>query len=187
MTTDQTNDTDGDLKLVEAAEAIMRRRVEDLKRAREEQPTLLAEARLEADEARGWSLIEEPWETHIVALPAYNSSGERTGDSLTLPNITAKEMYGARLAFDMLDCGEDFDRIDEVQSRYFKMVNGDPGLMFLVAMSALSTLSGVVVPQILDQLETQASDYTTRVELARARTRAWNGRVDEIRATEETL
>jgi hypothetical protein len=166
---------------IETATEILRRRIEQIERSRNEQPERLARARQQAVEARGWAVIEEPWENDIAALPTCNSEGERTGDSLTLPNITAKETYGARLAFDMLDCGDDYDRIEEVQSRYFRMVGCDPGCMFLLAMSALSTISTAVVPQMLDEIETQASNYETRVMLAEARHKAWNARIADLR------
>ncbi|MBU9764745.1 hypothetical protein FR943_12920 [Mycobacterium sp. TNTM28] len=152
-----------------------------LEQARADQPERLAKARSEADEARGWSLIEEPWNTLISALPTYNSDGQRTGDALMLPSITGKELFGARLAFDMLDCGEDQDRLEEVKTRYFTELRGDTGLLFLVCMAALDTIAGHIVPQMVDELETHASNYDVRVMLAEARTKAWNGRVSELR------
>ncbi|MDO0977179.1 hypothetical protein [Mycolicibacterium frederiksbergense] len=156
-----------------------------IEHAREEQPARLAAARSAADEARGWSLIEEPWHTLITALPTYSSGGERTGDSLSLPSITAKELFGARLAFDMLDAGlddeDDPDRVDNVKTRYFTELQGDTGLLFLVTMAALDTIATLIVPQMVDELETRASNYDIRVMLAEARTKSWNGRVSEIR------
>lgn len=162
-----------------------RERIKQIDQARNDQPALLAKARSEADEARGWSLIEEPWASLITALPAYNSAGERTGNSLVLPSIIAKELFGARLAFDMLDAGldaeENLDRIDEVKNRYFAELQGDSGLLFLVCMAALDTIASLIVPQMVDELETHASNYDVRVMLAEARTKSWNGRVSEIR------
>lgn len=175
--------TNTDMTLDEIASAADQARalLAHIKQGRDEQPELLAKARTEADEARGWSLIEEPWNTLISALPAYNSDGQRTGDSLTLPSITAKELFGARLAFDMLDCGADQDRLDEVKNRFFTELNGDTGLLFLVCMAALDTVASLVVPQMVDELEAHASNYDVRVMLAEARTKAWNGRVTELR------
>lgn len=161
-----------------------RERIKQIDQARNNQPALLAKARSEADEARGWSLIEEPWASLITALPAYNSAGERTGNSLVLPSIIAKELFGARLAFDMLDAGldsEDPDRIEAVKNRYFTELQGDSGLLFLVCMAALDTIASLIVPQMVDELETRASNYDVRVMLAEARTKSWNGRVSEIR------
>lgn len=158
--------------------------LDNIRKSREEQPALLAKARSEAEEARGWSLIEEPWESLITALPAYDAEGNRTGNALALPSITAKELFAARMAFDMLDAGLDVDddpnRIDEVKQRYFELLNGDTGLLFLVAMAALDTIATLIVPQMVEELEARASNYDVRVMLAEARTKSWNGRVSEI-------
>jgi hypothetical protein len=155
-----------------------------IKQTRDAQPERLAKARAAAEEARGWSLIEEPWADHVMAIPAHNAEGERTGNAIALPNLIAKEVWGARLAFDILDCGDDQDRITEVQGRYFKMVEGDTGLAFLLAMSALATIADTVVPQLLDEIETRGSNYDERVRLCEARAKAWSGRVAELRHTE---
>lgn len=166
----------------------MRARVAEIEKAKQDQPAKLAAARAAADEARGWSLIEEPWHSLISALPTYNAAGERTGDALTLPSITAKELFGARMAFDMLDAGldtEDDERIEEVKTRYFSQLNGDTGLLFLVCMAALDTIAMLIVPQMVDELETHASNYDVRVMLAEARTKSWNGRVSKIRKLNE--
>lgn len=156
-------------------------------KARDEQPARLEKARSEADQARGWSLLEEPWSTLITALPAHDADGNRTGTALTLPSITAKELFGARLCFDMLDAGladeaenYEHDRVDAVKSRLFSELSGDTGLLFLVCMAALDTIATLVVPQLVEELETRASNYEIRVMLAEARTRSWNGRVSEI-------
>jgi hypothetical protein len=37
------------------------------------------------------------------------------------------------------------------------------------------------VPQLLDEIETRASNYNERVRLCEARAKAWNGRVAELR------
>jgi hypothetical protein len=147
-----------------------------IEKSRDEQPARLAKARAEADEARGLSLIEEPFENHVTTISDITGSV-----TLALPNITAKETFGARLAFDILDCGDDFDRIHEVQNRYFGMVDGDPALMFLIAMSALATIASVVVPQMLDDLEERGSNYDARVMLAQARQKAWGARIDDLK------
>lgn len=147
--------------------------------ARESQPERLAEARAEADEARGWALIEEPWTELVTALPAHTQDGKRTGNAMALPSITAKELFGARLAFDILDCGDDFDRLDEVQNRYYAELSGDTGTLFLIAFAALTTIASVVMPQMLEDIEEQGN-WDARVLLAMARTRAWRDRVKDI-------
>lgn len=166
-----------------------RRQIAAIEKARDEQPERLAQARAAADEARGWSLIEEPWHTLITAIPAHTADGKRTGNALTLPSITAKELFGARLAFDMLDAGLDADdnpdRIEDVKNRYFGELQGDTGLLFLVCMAALDTVASLVVPQLVDELETRASNWDVRVLLAEARTNSWRGRVADLRGPHE--
>ncbi|MHA3021270.1 hypothetical protein ACXPWS_13550 [Mycobacterium sp. BMJ-28] len=158
-------------------------------RDRAEQPKRLAAARGAAEEARGWSLIEEPWSSLITAIPAHDEDGYQTGGSLVLPSITAKELFAARMAFDMLDAGLDAEAnpeaIDDAKNRYFALLNGDPGLLFLVCMAALDTIATLVVPQLVDELETRASNYDVRVMLAEARTKSWNGRVSELRGAQD--
>jgi hypothetical protein len=163
-----------------SAKDILRRRVEELELSRDEQPARLAKARSEADEARGWALIEEPFENQVKSISSVDGTV-----ALALPNITAKELWGARLAFDLLDCGDDYDQIDTVMNRLFSTVNGDTGMAFLIATSALSTIASLVVPQLLEEIEHSASDYDERVRLAQARAKAWAGRVDEIRRQDD--
>ena len=158
-----------------------------MREAQRTQPARLSQARDEADEARGWSLIEDPWDTLITAIPAYSRDGRRTGGSLTLPSITAKELFGARLAFDMLDAGDDPDRLEDVKNRFFFELKGDTGLLFLVCMAALDTVANLVVPQLLEELETRASNYDVRVMLADARTKSWRGRVADLRGPHDNL
>lgn len=165
-----------------AAKDILRRRIEEMERAREEQPARLAKARGEAEEARGWALIEEPFDTQVASIPTVDGT-----TALALPNIIAKELWGARLCFDLLDCGDDYDQIDAVLSRLFTTVNGDTAIAFVVATSALSTIASLVVPQLLEEIEHGASNYAERVRLAEARAKAWNGRVSEIQALNTEL
>ncbi|WP_423488159.1 hypothetical protein [Mycobacteroides sp. PCS013] len=158
---------------------LLRDQLNQIDAARDSQPERLAAARSEADEARGWALIEEPWTELVTAFPAQTLDGKRTGDAITLPSITAKELFGARLAFDLLDCGDDFERIDEVQNRYYAALSGDTGTLFLIAFSALSTIASVVMPQLLEDIEKQGN-WDMRVLLASARTKAWRDRVRDI-------
>jgi hypothetical protein len=177
MTTQNTTPSDANPSEVIAA---LEEKIRRIQESRADQPERLAKARVDADEARGWSLIEEPWEGQCEEIASLN-----TDSWMTLPNILAKELWGARLCFDILDCGDDFDRIDEVQARYFSTVGGDPGQMMLLAMSALSTIASLVVPQMVDEIEQRASNYDTRVMLAEARAKAWRGRVSEVRGAQD--
>lgn len=157
--------------------AAARAHIAAIEAARDTQPERLAKARSEADEARGWALIEEPWSTLVSSVTSVDGRA-----SLTLPSITAKELMGARLAFDVLDAGgRDDDTLDEVQNRYFTELGGDTGVLYLVCMAALNTIADLVVPQMLEDLEARASNYDARFMLAEARAKAWNGRVSELR------
>lgn len=182
MTTNQNPIDDTTLDDIAAASQSaserMRAWIDSIEQSRDTQPERLVQARAEADEARGWALIEEPFETQVSALRAYTRDGQPTGNATALPNLKAKTLFGARLAFDMLDAGgEDYDRVEEVQSRYFAMVGGDPGLAFLLFAEALELVAALVVPQLLEDLEQHGNNYDARVMLAEARTKAWRDRV----------
>jgi hypothetical protein len=154
--------------------------VAQIEKAREAQPERLAKARSDAEEARGWALIEEPLGGQIRSL------GSTDGDAtLTLPNMLAKELWGARLAFDLLDCDDDYDEIDAVTSRLFTAAGGDPGVMMVIQAAALSTIASLIVPELLRVIETQGSDYNERVRLCEARAKAWHGRVHEMRQADD--
>lgn len=148
-----------------------------IKQARESQPERLAKARAEAATARDWAQIEEPFSQFVTALRAHTADGGPTSTTIALPSMQAKVLYGVRLAFDALDAGEDPDLLDEVKSRYFTMTGGDTGLAFLIFAEALDTIAGIVVPQLLDDLERHGQNYDARVLLAEACTKAWSDRV----------
>ncbi|CAN5523338.1 hypothetical protein BH09ACT7_BH09ACT7_08410 [soil metagenome] len=183
MTTNQA-DRNMTIEEIESAADQAREFLAQIKRSRDEQPDRLAKAREDADEARGWAILEEPWDSQWSAIPGHSVVGEITA-MLAVPNITAKELFGSRLAFDILDCGDDDDRINEVLGRYFSMVQGDTGMAFLLMSSALSTIASLVVPQMLDEIEQHGSNYDTRVMLAEARAKAWRGRVSELRGPQD--
>jgi len=135
----------------------IRARLDEIDHARDAQPERLSKARAEAEEARGWSLIEEPFEA--------------------LPSIIARELLGARLCFDVLDCGDDVDEINEVLARLFTTTGGDTGMTMLIMSVALSA-AAALVEQLLNEIE-QHGGWDTRVRLAQARTKAWRDRVAE--------
>lgn len=148
-----------------------------LQLARATQPERLSKARQEAEEARQWAQIEEPWKAQCAEVSSVDGSM-----SLTVPNWIGKEVFGARLAFDILDCGDDIDRQNSVLSSYFAMVDGDPTQAMMLWWSALTTIATTVVPMMLDEIETHASNYEARILLAQARTKAWSERVGPLRA-----
>jgi|GEM_PF-6206072 len=164
----------------------MRQRCAEIKQARDTQPERLARARAAAETARDWAMIEEPWHPNVTAVRAHADDGQPTATTLSVPNIIAKELFGARLAFDILDAGDDPDAVDAVKTRYFTMVGGDPALAFLLSAAALDTIASLIVPQMLDDIERQGSNYDTRVLLAEARTKAWADRVANHRVELDT-
>lgn len=182
MTTTNYFDEESDRIIAEGMSAVeaMRERARQIEEAKASQPERLAKARSDADEARGWSLIEEPFSEQCQALKSAD------GDTmLTIPNITAKELFGARLAFDLLDAGDDWDQVDTVLTRMFTTANGDTGLAFLLATSALSTIATLVVPELLNEIEQGASNWDIRVSLAEARAKSWRGRVSALREAQD--
>jgi hypothetical protein len=185
MTTNPTNPTEDTTledmdRAVETAQDILRRRIRGIEQSRDEQPERLAKARADAEEARGWALIEEPLDGQVKSIASIDGAA-----SLSLPNITARELWGARLAFDLFDCGDDFDQIDAVISRLFSAANGDTGIAMVIMSAALSTTASLIVPQLLDTIEHAGSDYDERVRLCEARAKAWHGRVSELRGAQD--
>ncbi|MCX2934042.1 hypothetical protein ORI20_27620 [Mycobacterium sp. CVI_P3] len=183
--TDHATTTDSDRIIAEGLAIAngFRERIAAIEKSREDQPAKLEKARAEADEAREQSLLIEPWTEELSTLRCYRGDGQPTGTVMHLPNLIAKEMFGARMAFDMLDCSDDStgERIEEVRNRYFALLGGDTGNLFLVAFAALDTIATIVVPQLLDAIEQQASNWDTRVMLAEARAKSWRGRIAEHR------
>lgn len=178
MTTNPTTpDSLDDLDLLTAsATEILRRRIEQIDRDRGHQPEFLAMARENAEAARQEALADEPWADCWAALPMTDAdTGEMTG-MMALPSINGKELWGARAAFDFLDAGEDREAIEEVLSRYFSALDGNIEHLFFVFSAALCTIAEHVVPAMLEKLENEASDYTSRVLLADAAANAWRTR-----------
>jgi hypothetical protein len=114
----------------------------------------------------------------LSALPTYGPDGELTG-MMALPSIDGKKLFRTRLAFDLLGCCDDEDQVDTLYD-YFSMVKGT-GHLFLVAFAALSVVANHVVPQMLEVIEDQASNWDVRVTLADAARNAWAARVKDIR------
>ena len=177
--TDDMNTDDLDALAAAASDRLAQTRalIAAITQARDSQPDRLVKARAEAEQARDWAFIEEPWKDQCTAIVSVDGSA-----SLTLPNWIGKEVFGARLAFDILDCGDDIDRQNDVVKRYFSMVNGDTGTAMLLMWAALTTIATAVVPMMLDEIEDHASNYDARVFLAEARTKAWSERVGVLRA-----
>lgn len=144
---------------------------ESRRRAQEErrrtQPERLAQARAEADDERVKALAAEPWADIVIGIPTVDLCG-----LLTMPTIDGKELFGTRLAFDLLACCADEEQVAEKLVEYYSMT-GDPAHMFLVCAAALEIIANHVVPTLLDNYEHQSGDYDVRVRLADAARNAW--------------
>jgi hypothetical protein len=180
-----TNETDLTLEQMDetlsAARLILRRRVDEIEQAQAAQPARLIEARAKAEAARAEALAEEPWTSVMTGFPTVNLDGELTG-MLPMPTIDGKELFGTRLAFDLLGCCADEAHVKEKFDEYFSMVR-EPDHLFLVAFAALDTIANHIVPALLNTLEHQASDFDARVRLADAARNAWTARVNDLRGS----
>ena len=103
---------------------------------------------------------------------------------MALPSIDGKELFGTRLAFDLLGCCDDEDQVADTLSKYYAMIK-DPGHMFLVAFAALDTIVNHVIPEMLRIIEDQAGNWDVRVTLADAARNAWAARVNDIRHADD--
>jgi hypothetical protein len=150
-----------------------------LERIRDEQPARLMLARNEVELARKDALAAEPWAESCSAIPTYGSDGELSG-MMAIPSIEAKELFGTRLAFDLLAYCDDEDKVADIIKKYHQMVK-DRDHLLLVAFSALETIANYVVPEFLGIIEDQAANWDVRVGLADAGRHAWAARIDDLR------
>ncbi|MGW5520023.1 hypothetical protein [Nocardia africana] len=161
---------------VEAAKQILERRQQARTEAKESQPERLGAMQVRADIARRAAIAEEPWDTLWSALPGFTADGELAA-MLALPSIDAKELFGARLAFDLASHAGDEDAIDEITNWYFTEVRS-PEHMFLIAMAALKVLTTGVLEPLLQVAEEGAQRWDFRVMLADAARNAWEQRIN---------
>lgn len=181
--TDHTN-TAADDRIVArglAAAVQMRERLAAIEAARDAQPERLAAARAAADAAREECLSDpsEHWLTQVRSIPTYSGTGEPTGGRLDLPTMTAKGVFGTRLAFDLLAHAGDAEAVDAAMVRYFAMAR-DKGQMFLLCAEALKTIAVDIAPNLLRIIEDQGGDWTTRVALAETARVAWATRLADL-------
>ncbi|CAM4228647.1 hypothetical protein MB901379_03587 [Mycobacterium basiliense] len=162
------------------AKDILQRRVEQIEAARATQPQRLTEARAKASVECTATLEEEPWTDAWTACPVTDGDGSLSG-MMALPSIDGKELWGCRLAYDILDAGTDRARVEHVLDRYFTAIGGTPDHMFLVFSAALCTVAENIVPVLLDSIENQGGNYDARVHLAEAAANAWAVRIDDAR------
>lgn len=179
-----TSDTTAENQIVAdglAAVDRMRAQLAAMEQARDEQPQRLAAARAAAEKAREECLADpsEHWLAQVRSIPTYSGNGQPTGGSLELPTVTAKGIFGTRLAFDLLAHAGDPDAVDTVMCRYFSMAR-EPDQMFLICAEALKTIAADIAPHLLGLLEECGGDFTARVALAETAKVAWDTRMSEI-------
>jgi hypothetical protein len=172
-------------EVIQAAEArreAIKAYLKGIEESEATQPARLAEARRQAARAMQECLASESetWDATIVAIPTMDAeTGEMTG-LFGLPTIDGTELWGARLACDLLGCAANEDQVDAIMNEYFGTIR-EPGHMFLVCAAALTTIATYVVPQMLDDIEQYGSNYDARVLLADAARNAWAMRAADAR------
>lgn len=162
----------------------LRQVITQIEQDRDSQPERLREMRAQARQARAETLAVEPWGSVLTAAPTFTGDGDLEG-MLAFPTITAKEMFGTRLAFDLSTCTDDKD-VNEVLVTYFDAV-GEPDHMMVVATAALSTMALHVLPALLEIAEHKASNYNVRVNLADSARNAWAKRIRDFDSEENSL
>lgn len=140
----------------------------------------LAIARERVEDERIKAFSEEPWVDVVTGIPTMDLSTGECNGMFSVPTIEGKELFGTRLAFDLLGCCGDEDQVAEKLREFHKMIR-DPAHLVVVFAAALDTIASYVVPELLDSYERKASDYQVRVGLAEAARRAWAARTADLR------
>jgi hypothetical protein len=88
MTTNHT-DVESDAIIAAGLSAVdrLREQIAAMEEAKASQPERLAAARSDAEEARGWALLEEPLGGQVASIASIEGA-----ESLTVPNMVAKEL-----------------------------------------------------------------------------------------------
>lgn len=136
----------------------------------------LTKMRQAIEKARQEALAAEPWTDFVKAIPAYDRDGAVAG-MMSSPTIDAKELYGSRLAFDLVNCDGDVDRILETLSRNFVMVGGNTSHAFVVLSAALVTFAETIVELLVALLEEVPPTSGIRIKLAEFALHAWTTRL----------
>jgi hypothetical protein len=164
--------------LVKSDVDLLRKVIRDIEDAERSQPLRLAEVRAQVEAERQKALASEPWAELMAGLLTVDRNDEPTG-VLQMPTVEGKELFGTRLAFDLLGRCANEEEVSQKLNEYFSMVK-KPDHLLLVAYAALDTIANYVVPALLDIVEHRASDYDSRVWLADAARNAWKARVRDL-------
>lgn len=151
-----------------------------MEEAKRTQPERLVQARGQAEDERIKAFAEEPWSDVVTGIPTVDITTGECNGMFSVPTIEGKELFGTRLAFDLLGCCGDEDQVAEKLREFHTMIR-DPAHLVVVLTSALDTIASYVVPDLLDSYERTALDYQVRVGLAEAARRAWVARSADLR------
>jgi hypothetical protein len=151
--------------------------IEDEKRT---QPQRLAEARSRVEDERIKAVAAEPWSDVVSGTPTNDLVTGEVNGMFAMPTVEGKELFGTRLAFDLLGCCGDDEQVAAKLHAFRKMIRDDAHLVVVFA-AALDTIASDVVPALLDTYEQKSGDYEARVRLARVARHAWAARVADLR------
>lgn len=124
------------------------------------------------------ALAAEPWAEVASGLPAFNSQDEpiSSEQAYTAGGI---ELFGVRLALDIVGGCTDQCQVEEKLDEWFSMI-GDPGHLRLVVRAALEVIGNYLVPALCHGLDQGAAEDEARVLLADAAHSAWAARVRDL-------
>jgi hypothetical protein len=120
-----TDDTDD---IVSRGAELARKVLADIDEGMRTQPVRLAQARARADDERIKALAAEPWADVVTGLPTVSRDGDLTG-MLPMPTMVGKEVFGTRLAFDLLAHCDNEERVSEIMNDAFAMIR-EPGHIY---------------------------------------------------------
>lgn len=152
--------------------------IKHIEESRASQPERIFDLRTKIIIARDEALQAEPWSSFVTDIPAFTRDGEPAG-SMGFPTITAKEMFGTRLALEIAAEAGDDDDIQDTLNEYFSMIR-EPDQMMLVAMAALSTMGTMVLPALFEVAEEKASNWDIRVNFADTARHTWTKRIRDF-------
>ncbi|UGQ52928.1 hypothetical protein LRL17_04115 [Rhodococcus qingshengii] len=152
--------------------------IQRIEESRASQPERIFDLRTKIIIARDEALQAEPWSSFVTDIPAFTRDGEPAG-SMGVPTITAKEMFGTRLALEIAAEAGNEDDVQDTLSEYFSMIR-EPDQMMLVAMAALSTMGTMVLPALFEVAEEKASNWDIRVNFADTARHTWAKRIRDF-------
>lgn len=141
------------------------------------QAAALTKVRAAAEQARLDTMSAEPWSAVCSPDPITDNEGQPWG-VVSAPSIVGKEIWGCRLAYDILDTGVGGGDVHAVLNRYFTAC-ATVEHAFLVVSAALATIAKHVTPHLIADLE-RRGNYEARVQLVEGARNAWAVRVNTL-------